>query len=77
MWQEVQGTLACPFGQRNNPVVLWVDGAVSQLTVLWHPEQFRKNQSRSSRWMHGFVVCCHVVKWHPEFPQSFAAIVNC
>ena len=75
MWQEVQGTLACPLVS-GNPVVLWSNGAVSQLTVLWHPEQFARPKAGPADGCTGFVVRCHVVKWHPEFPQSFAAIVK-
>jgi len=51
-----------------NPVVLWSNGAVSQLTVLWHPEQFARPKAGPADGCTGFVVRCHVVKWHPRVP---------
>jgi hypothetical protein len=72
MWQVAQATLACPLVSIN-PVVLWSNVAVVQLTVVWHVVQFATENAAPADGCRGFVVCCHVVKWHPEFPQSVGA----
>jgi hypothetical protein len=59
-----------------NPVVLWLKVAVVQLTVVWHVEQFpTANVAPAAEWG-GALVCCQVVNWQPEFPQSVGAIAK-
>src|SRR5204862_7601491 len=38
--------------------------------VLWHVEQFATANVGPEVECVGLLVCCQVVKWHPEFPQS-------
>jgi hypothetical protein len=38
MWQEAQGTLACPFVSRN-PVALWSNLAFSHVSKEWQVSQ--------------------------------------
>jgi hypothetical protein len=59
-----------------NPVVLWLNVAVVQLTVVWHVAQFAAANGAPDAECTGLFVCCQVVKWHPEFPQSVGAIVK-
>jgi hypothetical protein len=61
---------------RANPVVLWSNAAVVQLTVVWHEEQFAAAKADPDVECTGFFVCCQVVRWHAEFPQSVGAIVK-
>jgi hypothetical protein len=75
MWQEVQDTLACPLVSRN-PVVLWSNVAEFQLTVVWQVEQFVAANWAPAVECTGLLVCCQVVRWQPEFPQSVGAMVN-
>jgi len=56
--------------------VLWSNVAVVQLTVLWQVEQFETAKAEPADGWTGFVVCCQVVKWHCELPQSVAAIAK-
>src|SRR5438876_6987213 len=44
--------------------------------VLWHVEQFAAAKGAPADTCVGLFVCCQVVKWHPEFPQSVGAIVS-
>jgi len=57
-----------------NPVVLWSNDAASQPRVVWHVEQFAAAKAAPEARCTGLLVCCHVVKWQPEFPQSVGAI---
>jgi hypothetical protein len=59
-----------------NPVWLWSNIAVVQLTVLWHTAQFAAANCVPAVECTGLFVWLHVVKWHPEFPQSVAAVLN-
>jgi hypothetical protein len=72
MWHVAQATLSCPLVSIN-PVVLWSNVAVVQLIVVWHVVQLARPKAGPADGCTGFVVCCHVVKWHPEFPQSVDA----
>ena len=58
------------------PVVEWSKFAVSQETVLWHVEQVPTGNTVGAAECVGLLVCCQVVKWHCELPQSVAAICN-
>jgi hypothetical protein len=49
---------------------------VVQEIVLWHPEQLPTAKAAPAAECAGLLVFCQVVKWHPEFPQSFSAIVK-
>jgi len=74
-WQEVQAAVACAPVSRK-PVELWSNAdvaAVVQLVVLWHVLQFAKPNCAPANGCGGLLVCCQVVKWQPEFPQSVAA----
>jgi hypothetical protein len=42
--------------------------------VLWHPAQLPTAKAVPAAECTGLFVCFHVVKWHPEFPQSVARI---
>jgi len=59
-----------------NPVVLWLNVAVVKLTVVWQVLQFAAANVAPAEACGGALVCCQVVKWHPEFPQSVGAIVK-
>jgi hypothetical protein len=59
-----------------NPVVLWLNVAVVQLTVVWQVEQFPIANVAPAAECGGALVCCHVVKWQPELPQSVGAIAK-
>jgi hypothetical protein len=59
-----------------NPVVLWSNAAVVQLTVVWQDEQFPTAKADPEVECTGLLVCCQVVRWHPELPQSVGAIVK-
>ena len=76
-WHDAQATLACPFVS-GNPVALWsnVDVAVVQLVVLWHVLQFVRANCGPADWCGGLLVCSQVVKWQPEVPHWFSAIVK-
>src|SRR5882762_11067396 len=50
--------------------------AVFQVMVLWHVEQFAAAKGVPADWCAGLLVCCQVVKWHPELPQSVGAMVS-
>ena len=77
-WQETQGVgvgdMCVPV--KANPVVLWSNVAVVQLTVVWQVEQFAAVNAAPDAECTGLFVCCQVVKWQPEFPQSVGAIVK-
>jgi hypothetical protein len=75
MWHEEQATFACPLVSRK-PVTLWSNVAVVQLIVVWQVEHFVAAKAAPAAECAGFVVCCQVVKWHPEFPQSVGVIVR-
>jgi len=49
---------------------------VVQEIVLWHPAQLATAKVAPAEECTGLLVCCQVVKWHPEFPQSVAAVVK-
>jgi len=57
-------------------VVLWLNVAVVQLTVVWQVAQFAAANVAPAKGCGGALVCCQVVKWQPEFPQSVGAIVK-
>jgi hypothetical protein len=59
-----------------NPVALWLNAAVVQLVVVWQVEQFAAANAVPEVECTGLLVCCQVVKWHCEFPQSVGAIVK-
>src|SRR2546430_494950 len=44
--------------------------------VLWHVAQFAAAKGAPAVACVGLLVCCQVVKWHPEFPQSFGVILR-
>ena len=44
--------------------------------VLWHVEQLAGANGAPPDECTGLFVCCQVVKWHPEFPQSVGPIVR-
>src|SRR5260370_11382421 len=79
MGQSVQplpfpaGAIWCEFVS-GKPVVAWSKFAVNQETVLWQFEQVAIGNTVAAAECLGIVVCCHVVRWHPECPQSVAAI---
>jgi hypothetical protein len=75
MWHDAQATVACPLVS-GNPVVLWSNIAVVQLTVLWHTAQFAAANCVPAVECTGLFVCCQVVKWHPEFPQSVGVVAK-
>jgi len=81
MWQSVQAA-TLPAGAiwcepvKAQPVVLWSKVAVVQVIVLWHVEQFAAAKGAPADECVGLLVCCQVVKWHPEFPQSVGAVVS-
>jgi len=81
MWQSVQAT-TFPAGAiwcepvKAQPVVLWSKIAVVQVIVLWHVVQFAAAKGAPAEACVGLLVCCQVVKWHPEFPQSVGAVVS-
>jgi hypothetical protein len=56
--------------------VLWSNIAVVQATVLWQVTQFVSAKAGPEVECTGLFVCCQVVAWHCEFPQSVAAIVK-
>ena len=58
------------------PVVLWSKEAESQPCVVWHVAQFVGAKAGPDVECTGVVVCCHLVKWHPELPQSVGVIVK-
>jgi len=58
------------------PVVLWSKAAVVHEMVLWHVEQFATANVGPEVECVGLLVCCQVVKWHPEFPQSESKVVK-
>ena len=77
-WQDTQGV---GFGDmcppiKVNPVVLWSNTAVVQFTVVWHVEQFAAANEGPAEECTGLFVWFQVVKWHPEFPQSFSVVVK-
>jgi hypothetical protein len=43
---------------------------------VWQVEQFAAANAAPDVECVGLFVCCQVVKWQPEFPQSVAAIVK-
>jgi len=49
---------------------------VVQEIVLWHPAQLATAKAAPAEECTGLLVCCQVVKWQPEFPQSVAAVVK-
>jgi hypothetical protein len=53
-----------------NPVALWSNAAVVHAIVLWHVAQFAAANGAPDVECVGLLVCCQVVKWHPELPQS-------
>jgi hypothetical protein len=57
-------------------VVLWSKVAVFQVMVLWHVEQFAAAKGAPADGCAGLLVCCQVLKWHPELPQSVGPIVK-
>jgi hypothetical protein len=59
-----------------NPVALWLKVAVVQLTGVWHTAQFVAANCAPAVECTGLFVCCQVVKWHPEFPQSVGAVIK-
>jgi hypothetical protein len=77
-WQEAQdvgdGDVCVPV--KVNPVTLWSNVAVFQLTVVWQVEQFAAENADPDAECAGLFVCFQVVKWQPEFPQSVGAIVK-
>ena len=75
MWHAEQAKLACPLVSRK-PVTLWSNVSVDQPNVVWHVEHFASGNSAAALACGGLLVCCQVVKWHPEFPQSVGAIVK-
>ena len=50
--------------------------AVVQLAVVWQMEQFAAANCPPEVECAGLLVCCQVVKWQPEFPQSVGAVVK-
>src|SRR5207249_3024095 len=44
--------------------------------VLWQVEQFATANVGPEVECVGLFVCCQVVKWQPEFPQSVGAVVS-
>ena len=75
MWHEAQGTLAWPWVNRK-PVVLWSKVDVVQLTVLWQLVQLAVANVGPAEECVGLLVCCQVVRWQPELPQSVGAMVR-
>ncbi len=77
-WQETQGVgdgeMCNPV--KANPVVLWSNVAVVKLTVVWQLVQFPTANVAPAAECGGALVCCQVVKWQPEFPQSVGAIAK-
>jgi hypothetical protein len=77
-WQEAQGVgegEACvPVSAK--PVVLWSKEAESQPLVVWQVAQFVGAKAGPDVECTGVVVCCHLVKWHPELPQSDCTVVK-
>jgi len=43
---------------------------------LWHVEQLAAANAVPPVECVGLLVCCQVVRWHPEFPQSVGWIVR-
>jgi hypothetical protein len=77
-WQEAQGVgdgEAC-VPVRVKPVTLWSKEAESHPFVVWQFAQFVAAKAGPDVECTGVAVCCHFVKWHPEFPQSVGAIVK-
>ena len=78
IWQEAQGVgvgdMCVPVNV--NPVTLWSNDAASQPCVVWQVEQFAAANAAPAVECTGLFVCCQVVKWHCEFPQSVGAIVK-
>jgi hypothetical protein len=74
-WQEMQGVATCA-PVKAKPVVAWLKLAVVQLAVVWQVEQLAIGNEALAAWCGGVVVCCQVVKWQPEFPQSVGAVVS-
>ena len=80
-WQSAQAT-TFPAGAiwcepvSAQPVVLWSKVAVVHVIVLWHVEQFAAAKGAPADACVGLFVCCQVVKWHPELPQSVGAMVS-
>ncbi len=72
MWQEAQGVgvgeTCIPVSA--NPVVLWSNVAVVQLTVVWQVEQFAAANVAPAAECGGALVFCQSVKWQPEVPQA-------
>jgi hypothetical protein len=66
------GAIWCEFVS-GKPVVAWSKLAVNQETVLWQVEHVATGNTAAAAECFGFVVCFHVVRWHPAFPQSVAA----
>ena len=75
-WHATQGVgvgdMCVPV--KANPVVLWLNVAVVQLTVVWHVEQFPTAKVAPAAECGGALVSCQVVKWQPEVPQAVGAI---
>ncbi len=77
-WQETQGVgvgdMCVPV--KAKPVVLWSKVAVVQLTVVWQVLQFAAANVAPADECVGALVCCQVVRWQPEFPQSVGVIAK-
>ena len=73
MWHEAQGTFACPLVS-GNPVEVWSKFAVSQPFGVWQFAQLARANAGPALECGGLFVCCQVVKWQPELPQSVGAI---
>jgi hypothetical protein len=76
MWQDAQGVgvgeTCMPV--KANPVVLWSNVAVFQLTVVWQVEQFATANVAPAAECGGAFVCCQSVKWQPEVPHAVGAM---
>ncbi len=59
-----------------NPVVLWSNVAVVQLTVEWQVEQFAAANAAPATECGGALVVCQSVRWQPEVPQAVGAIFS-
>jgi hypothetical protein len=77
-WQEMHGVgdgeMCIPV--KANPVELWSNTAVVQFTVEWQTAQFDAANCEPAVECTGLFVWFQVVKWQPEFPQSFGAIIK-
>ena len=59
---------------RGQPVTAWLNVESVHWMVSWQVEQFEAAKAVPADWCGGLLVCCQVVRWQPEFPQSVGEI---